>query len=107
MIDAFSKQEIKMGKDTRFLEMFLAIHSDFFIMNPRSTFSFEVFVVRTILGLDSVPIMAKKDFYLLAKDKIGPENPLWVTFESIVNTVLDLYMGMIERGKRQLTNIPI
>ena len=73
MIDVFSKKESKVGDDTKFLEMFTAIHSDFFIMNPRSTFSFEVYIIRTSLGLQSVPVMRNKDFFLKGKGAISPQ----------------------------------
>ena len=86
-----------MGKGTKFLEMFMAIHSDFFIMNPRSTFSFEVFVIRTCLGLESVPVMKDKDFYVKASDSISLKDPLWVTFGSIERAVLHLYNAMIAK----------
>lgn len=101
-LDVFHKKEANMGEDTKFLEMFLAIHSDFFIMNPRSTFSFEVYVIRTILGLHSVPVMRNKDFFLKGESTISAKDPRWVTFESIVDTVLALYRGMIDQ-KTHLT----
>ena len=69
--------------ETKFLEMFLCIHGDFFIMNPRSTFSFEVFVIRSALLLSTVPILKNHDFYVKNPRSISPSNPLWVTFSSI------------------------
>jgi hypothetical protein len=92
IIDAFSAKG--KGYDTKYLEMFVAIHGAFFIMNPRSTFSFEVFVVRTILGLESVPILKNKDFYVKASSEVSSKVPLWVTFVSVENAVLDLYRNM-------------
>lgn len=70
-------------RETKFLEMFMAIHGDFFIMNPRSTFSFEVFVIRAALGLISVPVLRSHDFYVKNPRAIDAKNPLWVTFSSI------------------------
>ena len=100
MIDIFSRTESKVGDDTKFLEMFMAIHSDFFIMNPRSTFSFEVYIIRTSLGLQSVPVMRNKDFFLKGKGAISVKDPRWVTYGSIEDSVLDLYLGMIERERK-------
>jgi hypothetical protein len=74
-------------KETKFLEMFLAIHGEFFIMNPRSTFSFEVFVIRTVLNLVSVPVLKNHDFYVKNPSTIDIKNPLWVTFTSIETAV--------------------
>ena len=80
--------------ETKFLEMYLAIQGGFFIMNPRSTFSFEVFVVRTILGLESVPVLKSHDFFVKSPGGISRDNPLWVTFLSIEETVLNIYEDM-------------
>ena len=35
--------------DLKFVDMFVAIHSDLFILNPRSTFSWEIYLVRLCL----------------------------------------------------------
>ena len=49
----------------KFVDMYMAIHSDLFVLNPRSTFSFEIYAIRTILGLESVPVLKDKDLYML------------------------------------------
>ena len=36
--------------DRKFLDLFLSIHGDFFLLNPRSSFSWQVYVVRVCLG---------------------------------------------------------
>ena len=51
----------------KFLNLFLAIHGDFFVLNPQSTFSWQVYVVRCILGLESVPVL-KNNGYLVKAD---------------------------------------
>ena len=86
--------EFKDG--TKFLEMYLAMNSGFFIMNPRSTFSFEVFVIRTILGMESVPVLKSHDFFVKNPGEISRDNPLWVTFTSIEETVLAMYRGFLK-----------
>jgi hypothetical protein len=77
-------------RETKFLEMFMAIHGDFFIMNPRSTFSFEVFVIREALGLISVPVLRSHDFYVKNPRAIDVKNPLWVTFSSIQQEAISM-----------------
>ena len=52
------------GDEIKFLDMLIAMNADFFIMNPHSSYSFEIYVIRTILGLQSVPIMNNEDFYM-------------------------------------------
>ena len=92
ILNAANHQNIidKFHKETKFLEMFLCIHSEFFIMNPRSTFSFEVFVIRSIFSLTSVPILKNHDFYVKSAKTISLTNPRWVTFLSIQNSVDEL-----------------
>lgn len=84
-----SKQhpEIHLNLDYKYLDMFLAIHSDFFIQNPRSTFSWQIFVIRTILSLTSVPMIRNNDIFLqdLNKEK---RSHLWVNWFSLTDAVL-------------------
>lgn len=44
------------------IDVFLSMHSDFFIMNPVSTMSYQIFIVRTALGLESVPILQQRNY---------------------------------------------
>ena len=37
--------------DKKFLDLFLSIHGDFYLLNPLSTFSWQVYVVRVCLGM--------------------------------------------------------
>ena len=39
-----------LSVDRKFLDLFLSIHGDFFLLNPRSSFSWQVYVVRVCLG---------------------------------------------------------
>jgi hypothetical protein len=71
--------------DLRFIDMFIAIHSDLFILNPYSTFSWEIFIVRVCLGLISLPIIQNNDFYLHKQSDIeAAKRPLWVSWKSIL-----------------------
>ena len=40
----------KFIKIKKFLDLFLSIHGDYFLLNPRSSFSWQVYVVRVCLG---------------------------------------------------------
>ena len=41
----------------KFLDLFVAMHGELFLLNPRSTFSWEAYLVRVCLGLYSVPVL--------------------------------------------------
>jgi hypothetical protein len=76
--------------EMKYVDMFLAMHSDLFIMNPRSTFSWQIFVVRACLALESVPFMRYPfDLYLqkypeeLQKDNRQP----WVSWSTIIEAI--------------------
>lgn len=73
---------LHVDMDTLYLDMMLAIHADLFLLNPASTLSWTVFVVRAALGLDSVPALRQRDFYLRGPSEI---NALidWVGWDSI------------------------
>lgn len=71
-----------------FIDMFVAMQSDLFILNPRSTFSWQIFVIRACLSLQSIPILLTQDLFMEAK---GAERPLWVSWSSIQTALLDLY----------------
>ena len=79
--------EIHIDVDYKFLDMFLAIHSDFFIQNPRSTFSLQIYIIRTILSLSTVPIIRNNDFYLthLSEHK---RNDYWISMLNIMDAIL-------------------
>ena len=92
----------------KFVDMFLAIHSDLFLLNPRSTFSWQIYLVRVCLGLFSVPVVRGNDLYLQrVPDELGmslpPQpphlegdaslplpplpkiRPLWVSWTSVID----------------------
>ncbi len=78
--------------------MFLSIHSEFFILNPRSTFSWQIYIIRVILGLESVPVLEDFDVFVKTyspQDLVGCEfknmsaaksdyHSFWVSFLSII-----------------------
>jgi hypothetical protein len=80
--------------EKKFLDMLLAIHSEFFIMNPRSTYSWEIFVVRECMRLESVPKVRGHDFYM----QKYPEDynyykrtiRYWVSWTSIMEACQDI-----------------
>lgn len=74
--------------DKKFVDMFVAMMSEFFILNPRSTFSWEIYLIRLALGLQSVPVMTTKDVYVLHPDDYRKQNnTLWVNWVSSKDAV--------------------
>lgn len=81
----------------KFVDMLVAIHSDFFILNPRSTFSWQIFIIRAVLGLESVPILQWHDLYMKvyhAEDVKHSHlidkhlsNAQWVSWNSILKSL--------------------
>jgi hypothetical protein len=45
----------KDGLMLTFIDMMIAMHGNFFLMNPLSTMTWPVFIVRSILGMKSAP----------------------------------------------------
>ena len=76
----------------KFVDMHMALHGDFFILNPRSTFSWQILLIRLCLGLESVPTSINSDFYLQDKKeyKTMHRDKLWVSYSSIVQAAKDL-----------------
>ena len=61
-------QDAKIGNTTVpriYLDALLGMHGDLFVLNPRSTFSWQIFVVREILGLHSVPLLRNNDYLIM------------------------------------------
>lgn len=73
--------------EMKFVDMFIAIHGDFFILNPRSTFSWEIYLIRICLGLESVPIVRNNDVYFkkIPDDLIASNRPLWASWSSVID----------------------
>jgi hypothetical protein len=67
-VDHVKKEDLSLdGNTLKLLDMFVAMHADLFILNPRSTFSWQIYCVRVILGLQSVPVMERKDLFVTKK----------------------------------------
>jgi len=86
------------SKSLEFVDMLIAMHGDLFVLNPRSTFSFQIYVIRTILGLDSVPLIDDHDIYCKTynisdlkscafREEYGKTNSFWVSWSSIKEAV--------------------
>lgn len=70
----------------KYIDMLVAMHSNLFILNPRSTFSWQIYVIRVCLGLQSVPIIKNNDFFMQRKWEIKvAKRPQWVSWTSVVS----------------------
>ena len=78
--------------ERKYVDMHVAVHGAFFLLNPMSTFSLQVFVIRSSLGLDSVPIMTNNDLYCQSRKHFesGARDGLWVSLESISDAAKDI-----------------
>jgi hypothetical protein len=72
---------------TKYFDMFMLLNADLALLNPRSTYSWEVFVVRAALGLLSVPKPVGTDLYFFSEAEsytdMRRKNVTWVSWESI------------------------
>ena len=87
---AFTSTHDPTKIDKKFVDMYLAMHSEFFVLNPRSTFSWEIYLIRTALALPSVPVMRTKDLYVLHPDEYRASNlttTMWVGWLSAADAV--------------------
>lgn len=82
-------EEHRKDIDTKFFDMLMCMHSDFFISNPRSTFSLQIFLMRSILGLVSVPRPPHNDFFMqkIPDDLVAQNRSLWVSWTSVLNVL--------------------
>ena len=83
------------NEDKKFFDMMVAIHGKFFILNPRSTFSWEIYVIRICLGLiHNVPILKNNDVYVmkLSRDLLFYKRQgLWVSWTSVVHALQEIH----------------
>lgn len=77
--------EMQSNHAKKFLDMFMAINGDFFVLNPYSTYSFQIYVIRVCLGLESVPVMFERDIYFKRKHDYA-SGQVWVSWLSIRDT---------------------
>ena len=94
VLDSFamtSSHEDGKLHERKFVDMFVAMHADLFILNPRSTFSWEIYLIRVCLALESVPILKEKDLYVMHPNKLVElKRPLWVSWLSVVDAYFSL-----------------
>lgn len=75
--------------DRKFVDMLMAIHSDFFVLNPRSTFSWQIYLIRLLLSLPSVPVIKNNDFYMQRADEMAAsKRDVWVSWTSTLNALM-------------------
>jgi hypothetical protein len=69
----------------KYVDMLVAMMGDFFIQNPRSTFSFQVLLTRICFVLQSVPAQIKNDVYFqkVPDMLIAEHRPMWVSWNSL------------------------
>lgn len=78
---------IDTGYEMKFVDMLTAMHSEFFILNPRSTFSWQIYIIRQLLMLTSVPVI-QNDLYVQPHSEIARYNrTLWVSWQSVVDVL--------------------
>lgn len=85
-----SKQWSSQHLDPKFVDMLVSIHSDFFILNPRSTFSWQIYLIRLCLSLPSVPVIRTNDLYMqkVPEDLVIANRSMWVSMTSVVDVLL-------------------
>eukprot|EP01038_Epipyxis_sp_PR26KG_P015465 gene15465-20866_t len=72
--------------DWKFVDMLVAMNSDLFVLNPASTFSWEIFVIRACLGLKSIPIIKDNDIYMRKSHAVRSHNKtFWVSWGSVLH----------------------
>lgn len=81
---------LRQGVDRKFVDMLVAMHSDFFVLNPRSTFSWQIYLVRLVLSLPSVPIVRGNDLYMqkVPEELAAAKRGLWVSWTSTMNALM-------------------
>lgn len=72
--------------DKVYLDMLVAMQADLFVLNPLSTYSWEIFIIRACLGLQSLPIVEWTDVFMAKlPDSRHPHRlGLWVSHSSII-----------------------
>jgi hypothetical protein len=81
--DTIVKEKHIDGKD---MDMMIAMYADLFVLNPKSTLSWQIFIIRACLGLTSVPRLFDTDLYMRRlPDHTRAKHPsyLWINWRSI------------------------
>lgn len=82
--------------ERKFIDLFVAINADFFIMNPFSTFSYQANVIRTALGLETVPRLHHHDYFWGDVDP-SPMQHVWLN--------ADAFLDAYTRLKNEVHNV--
>ena len=96
----------KNSFDMKFLDMFMAMNSNFAVLNPASTFSLQIYIIRTIYGLKSVPYPNKsKDIYFNDNNTYierNMTNQSWISYHTLERAahLLSQEFGLISRKIR-------
>ena len=70
-------------ESTKWIDMGVSLHAELFIHNPASTFSWMIFVVRSALGLKTVPSISDDYDLYLRHPHNNPAHLKWVNWKSI------------------------
>jgi hypothetical protein len=75
----------------KFVDMFVAMHGDLFVLNPRSTFSWQIYLIRVCLALQSVPVVRTNDLFMqkLPEELVLGNRTMWVSWRSVVDAYLE------------------
>ena len=72
--------------DSKFIDLFMSMHGDFAILNPQSTYSLMIMVVRVVLGKETVPMPRKTDLFSNEKARMSKFGwPAWVSWGMIAD----------------------
>lgn len=86
-------EDISRSQFELIVDKLVTINAGFSILNPASTFSFEIFIMRSILGLDSVPTPPTKDLYLQYRVEYEESTTrdwdgMWVSWKTIKQALI-------------------
>jgi hypothetical protein len=86
---ATSKMDSKAK--VKFVDMFVAMHGDLFVLNPRSTFSWQIYLIRVCLALQSVPVVRTNDMFMqkLPEELVLGNRTMWVSWWSVIEAYLE------------------
>eukprot|EP01031_Cornospumella_fuschlensis_P024708 gene24707-29858_t len=89
LVSAIDDSQYKAA-DKKLVDMLVCMHGDLFIQNPRSTYSWQIVLVRLLLAQHSVPIIKNNDFYLqkVPEDLDKEKRVLWVSYSSAADVLL-------------------
>ena len=76
---------------SKYLDMILLMHANFCVLNPISTVSLQVYLIRMGLGLESIPFIRNNDIFQLPLESLIHSNrSLWVSHFSLLEAMTTL-----------------